>query len=43
MEQLIKTVYEYPFTSFCTFLMVWILLQLIMNICEVIFLTKKDK
>jgi hypothetical protein len=43
MEQLINIVNKYPWTSFWTFLMIYILLSMIVRICETIFLTKKNK
>lgn len=38
MDKLIITVNEYPWTSFWTFLMLYILLKVIAEIVEIIFL-----
>lgn len=40
MDKLILTVNQYPWTSFFTFLMLYILLSLIVKITEVVFLSK---
>lgn len=42
MEELIKTVNQYPFTSFCTFLMLYILFGIVLQIAKIAFLKKED-
>lgn len=43
MVELLNFVSDNPWTSFFTFLMLHVLLSMILKVCEVIFLNKKQK
>jgi len=42
MEELIKTVYEYPFSSIFTFFILYVLLKILTKIVEIIYSFKNE-